>query len=296
MPPLEPAAPREGSIVALVDSAGRLLLQQRDDDGPPAGYGRWALPGGGREGAESPHQTALREFEEETGVRLHQLHFFATVTRDDLPGIRADRLHLFFSADNVTPASISVHEGLDFRFWSPPEIAGLLMNPSARALVDRFLASDEYRETVARASAFSAGVNIIEMDRWGRVLLQMRAPGLHSGHLPGGWSLPEGPVFPGEPPDAAAFRRFEEETGHLLETLHLFRVYHRGPGLPSALFHEQHVYYVDAGIDEDLMPPDEIPSFRYFSPAEIPPLDIPSHASTILADFFASTAYRRLFH
>ena len=50
----------EGSSVILIDRAGRVLLQQREDDEPPAGYGRWAIPGGHRQGEESHRETALR--------------------------------------------------------------------------------------------------------------------------------------------------------------------------------------------------------------------------------------------
>lgn len=296
MPPDEPDHPREGSIVALFDRTGRLLLQQRDDDVPPAGYGRWVIPGGGRDGDESPRDTALREFEEETGVRLQRLRFFVTIQKHELPGLRVERLHVFFADDEVEPGAIQVNEGLDFRFWSPEEIAGLPMNPSSRQLVERFLASDQYRGTLAFAAPFRVGVSVIEMDRWGRVLLQLRDADLPADRFPGHWSLPGGLINPGEPPDAAAFREFEEETGHLLEALRLFRVYHRDPDLPTALVHVQHVYYVDADIDEAHITVNEGQAFRYFAPAEVPGLTVPPHTTTILSDFFASASYRALFH
>ncbi len=291
-----PAPLREGSIVALFDRTGRLLLQQRDDVVPPAGYGRWALPGGGREGNESPRETALREFEEETGVRLQHLRFFATISRHELPGLRVERLHFFFADDEVDPADLQVNEGLDFRFWSPAEIGGLLMNPSSRSLVERFLASDQYRGTLALAAPFRVGVSVIELDRWGRVLLQLRDADLPPGCFPGHWSLPGGMVNPGEAPDLAAFREFEEETGHLLETLRLFRVYRRDPELPTALVHVQHVYYTDADLAEELITANEGQAFRYFAPAEFEELPVPPHTRTILAGFFASASYRALFH
>lgn len=291
-----PRQPREGSIVALFDRAGRLLLQQRDGDVPPAGYGRWVIPGGGREEGESPRKTALREFEEETGIRLQRLRFFATIQKHELPGLRVERLHFFFADDEVDPATIEVNEGLDFRFWSPAEIGGLLMNPSSRSLVERFLASDQYRGALALAAPFRVGVSVIEMDRWGRVLLQLRDADLPPGRFPGHWSLPGGMVNPGEAPDAAAFREFEEETGHLLETLRLFRVYRRDPELPTALVHVQHVYYADADLPEELIAVNEGQAFRYFAPAEFEGLTVPPHTRTILADFLASSSYRALFH
>ena len=132
-----------------------------------------------------------------------------------------------------------------------------------------------------------AGAYAIEQDRWGRVLLQLRDAGIPPERFPGQWSLPGGMLLPGEAPDATAFRKFEEETGHLLESLRLFRVYHRDAGLPAALADVQHVYYVDVNEGQ---------AFRYFAPAETETLTMPPHTRTILGDFFSSPADRTLFH
>ena len=59
-----PGSGPEGSCGFLIRADGSILLQQRSDDVPRAGAGRWAVPGGGREGGESPRDTALREFAE----------------------------------------------------------------------------------------------------------------------------------------------------------------------------------------------------------------------------------------
>ncbi|MCA9821815.1 MAG: NUDIX domain-containing protein, partial [Dehalococcoidia bacterium] len=84
----------EGSAILLVDPTGRVLLQQRDDNVPPAGYGRWAVPGGGREGDETPEQTVRREFLEETGVPLQSVvHFGDFIDLVD----EASALHAFCS-------------------------------------------------------------------------------------------------------------------------------------------------------------------------------------------------------
>lgn len=57
------------ALVALVDGAGRLLMQERDE-GAPVDAERWALPGGAVEPGEDFGGAALRELAEETGVVL----------------------------------------------------------------------------------------------------------------------------------------------------------------------------------------------------------------------------------
>ncbi|MEU6711840.1 NUDIX domain-containing protein [Nonomuraea sp. NPDC046802] len=62
-------APKANSLVpacgtVTVDDAGRILMQRRRDTG------QWALPMGKMEIGETPSQCAVRETEEETGVRV----------------------------------------------------------------------------------------------------------------------------------------------------------------------------------------------------------------------------------
>lgn len=64
----DPNAPTANSIVpsvnvAVTDDAGRLLVICRSDNG------NWALPGGGMDVGESLADAAVREVEEETGIR-----------------------------------------------------------------------------------------------------------------------------------------------------------------------------------------------------------------------------------
>ncbi|WP_134725105.1 NUDIX domain-containing protein [Paracoccus luteus] len=55
----------------LVLTCGDRLLVMRRDDIPTINWpGAWDLPGGGREGDETPVACALRELAEETGLRL----------------------------------------------------------------------------------------------------------------------------------------------------------------------------------------------------------------------------------
>ena len=283
----------EGSCVILFDREGRVLLQQRDDDVPPAGYGRWAIPGGRREGGETPRETALREFEEETGVCLRRLRFFETITRE---GLHPHALHIFFADDEVPQDAIQCFEGLQFRYWHPSEAANLPMNPVTRANLERFLADDKYRGALAVNAPYKVGVGVIEIDRWGRLLLQLRDADLPPERYPDMWSIPGGILEPGEAPDAGALREFEEETGQLLETLKLYRVYRREVDLPTSLTDVFHIYYVDADIEEALIEVNEGQAFRYFAPAELGALAMPAHTRHILDEFVVSPAYKGMFH
>lgn len=286
----------EGSAVFLIAPDGSILLQQRDDPVPPAGAGRWTVPGGQREGDETPRETALREFEEETGIRLARLRFFQTVTRAEIPELIAERTHLFFADDDVPRAAIQVNEGLDFRYWLPGQIEQLLLNPGSRKVIDRFVASDMYRGTLLLQQPFKVGVGVIALDRWGRILLQLRDADLPPERYPDQWSLPGGLLEPGEAPDAGALREFEEETGQLLETLQLYRVYRKAVEIETSLTDVFHIYYADPDIPEDAIEVNEGQAFRYFSPAQLDGLAIPAHTSRILADFLESGAYKGLFH
>jgi len=282
--------------VCLIDGAGRILLQHRDDDIPPAGYGRWAIPGGGREGDETPRETALREFEEETGVRLERLRHFATYTNDDAFPLHPAVTDVFYADDVVAEEDVVVGEGLAFKYWTPEEAAELPMNPVTRTRLAAFVASDQYRGTVESKAEFRAGASVIEIDRWGRVLLQLRDADLPADLYPDTWAIPGGMIRPGEAPDAAAFREFEEETGQILDDLKLFDVFRRGPELPTLLVNESHVYYTDADIREGDIVVGEGQAFRYFKPDEVPALSMAPHLRTILTRFLEGTHYKAMFH
>ena len=137
---------------------------------------------------------------------------------------------------------------------------------------------------------------VLQLDRWGRVLLQLRDADLPPERCPDMWSLPGGLLHPGEPPDACGLREFEEETGVLLEDLKLYRTFSRDQDLPTALVDVQHVYYIDADLDEAELEVNEGQAFTYFGPNEIAALPMPAHSRTILDLFFVSPAYKGLFH
>ena len=57
-------APAAG--IALFDAQGRLLLAKHVHDG------RWGTPGGAVEPGETPREAAMREFQEEIGLRVDE--------------------------------------------------------------------------------------------------------------------------------------------------------------------------------------------------------------------------------
>jgi 8-oxo-dGTP diphosphatase len=282
----------EGSAVLLVAADGRVLLQQRDDDVPPAGVGRWAVPGGARTGEESPVATALREFEEETAVRLRSLRHFATYDPAESPWMKHFLLHLFIAQDDVPIEDVKVLEGIDFRYWTPEEALALPVNPTTSHFLRDVLGSPAYEAAKARRATAERWVSVLEIDRWGRVLL-LRPADTGPGDS---WSIPGGPARPGESPDQAALRRFEELTGHTLETLKLYRALRREPGLPTGPAPWTHVYYHDADLhlpDLSLPPGAEA---TYAGLADVHDLQLPDYARTLLVAFFESPAYKAMFH
>ena len=94
--------PFNGAKIALM-RGGAVVAYQRDNKQGIPWPGLWDLPGGGREGDESPVECALREVEEEFGIRL-PLDRVTDVYRYD--GAAAGALPSYFSLAIVTQAEI----------------------------------------------------------------------------------------------------------------------------------------------------------------------------------------------
>ncbi|MDZ7727994.1 MAG: NUDIX hydrolase [Dehalococcoidia bacterium] len=282
----------EGSAVLLVDSDGRVLLQQRDDEVPPMGAGRWAIPGGGREGEEDPRATALREFAEETAVQLARVRHFGTYAPGDDPWMRRFRLHLFIADDDVPRESIQVLEGMDFQYWAPEEARELPVNPVTGRFLEQIFASDLYLQARERRACAERWVSVAALNRWGRALLV--APG--EGGRPGRWGLPGVPLAPGQSPDQAAFAGFEAVTGRMLERLSLAEGFRRGGDLALLPSPRLQLYFDDPDLrlaDLDLPPGMEA---RYAGPGELEELLLAGSTRPLLERFFSSPPYKALFH
>jgi mutator protein MutT len=124
----------EAASSAILIREGRLLLIRRKN---PPSYDMFAFPGGRAEPGESPDQTALREFEEETGIRAHHPRLFATY---DLISENPGR-HFFLSVFLVEARADEIAEArddaADAGWYSPAEIRLLNAPPSVVECADR---------------------------------------------------------------------------------------------------------------------------------------------------------------
>ncbi|WP_433631054.1 NUDIX hydrolase N-terminal domain-containing protein [Halomicrococcus sp. NG-SE-24] len=104
--------PKISADAAVFNESGQILLQKRADDGT------WCLPGGYAEPNEAPHETAVRETKEETGL---------TVTAGDLVGVYTRKpgefgphclvIHLYRCTIKRGTVEVS-REGEDVQYWS----------------------------------------------------------------------------------------------------------------------------------------------------------------------------------
>jgi 8-oxo-dGTP diphosphatase len=120
--------PFNGAKIALL-CGDRLLAYRRDDKPCIPNPGLWDLPGGGREGDETPAETALREVEEEFGLRLDPgcIDYARRYPSVDHPGHWG-----WFLAGTVTEAEIaSIRFGDEGQEWAMLAVEDFLGRPDA---------------------------------------------------------------------------------------------------------------------------------------------------------------------
>lgn len=115
---------------------GRLLTYLRDDRSSLPWPGMWDLPGGGREGDETPEACLLRELDEEFGLRLGPERLLRrwvlpSMTGEALPGV-------FFTGVLAEGEVAAIRFGAEGQRWELMETAAFLAHPLAiPALVNR---------------------------------------------------------------------------------------------------------------------------------------------------------------
>ena len=141
------------SAVILVDPAGRLLLQERDD-GAPIDPDRWGLVGGHVDEGEEFEGAAYRELAEETGVVAEPgtlvLWREFEVTHRQSPS-RGGAMQVFVAPSRLTDADIVCGEGRQIVFVAPDAARALPLTGAATDVVPAFLDSEAYAALTATA-------------------------------------------------------------------------------------------------------------------------------------------------
>lgn len=100
---------------AALFCGGEILAYQRDDKPGLPWAGLWDLPGGGREGGETPEDCLLRELEEEFGLRLPPDRL---IWRRVFPAMMdASRLSVFFAGRISEVELSSIRFGDEGQGW-----------------------------------------------------------------------------------------------------------------------------------------------------------------------------------
>ncbi|MGW4896004.1 NUDIX domain-containing protein [Kitasatospora sp. NPDC004240] len=142
----DPQAPVAQRIVPavtvfVVNGRGEVLLERRSDNG------RWGMPGGVQEIGESVSGAAVREVEEETGIRVRVV---------GLVGVYSDPGHVIAYPDGEVRQEFSLtlrarpvggelrasSESLEVRWVSRSELGRLDIAPTTRLRLDRGFLDD----------------------------------------------------------------------------------------------------------------------------------------------------------
>lgn len=145
--PFDPGPdPRRFAGVVLVDPAGRILLQERDEH-PRIDPETWGLAGGHVDPGEDVETAAYRELDEETGVRLPPgtLTLFGEFVVDHREAYGSwDLMAVFVAPTRLTDADIDCREGRQIVFVDPATARGLPLSKGATDIVPAFLGSRLY--------------------------------------------------------------------------------------------------------------------------------------------------------
>ena len=116
------------------DKLKRVLCQLRDDFDHVEGHGRWTVFGGHHEPPESLLTCAVREMEEELGVKAKPELFVPFARFVPLDGVQAYHYYFIYTQP-LTPKDICLDEGAGFGFLHSGQMDTMPFVPSARQVL-----------------------------------------------------------------------------------------------------------------------------------------------------------------
>lgn len=121
-----------GTTALLIDDAGQILLQLRDDI-PTIHYpGYWCTLGGAFEPGETAEEAIRRELLEEIGHSVDELELYGQLIdryeHDDL-------ILVFLTRINVPVDELVLGEGQELRYFSKEELPELKISPHLKEVV-----------------------------------------------------------------------------------------------------------------------------------------------------------------
>ncbi len=123
--------------VVMLTPDGRFILQLRDDIPNIDNPGRITAFAGAAEPGETPLQCALRELEEETGIKADptELSFLAEVSARDFRGLKT--AVVFYLLTDIDPAALRVTEGRPIILSAAELAADPRPTPTCRMLAEK---------------------------------------------------------------------------------------------------------------------------------------------------------------
>lgn len=124
----------EAASSAILIRDGKILLIRRRN---PPSFNMFAFPGGRAEPGETPAETALREFWEETGIPAHSPREFAFYDlQAENPG-RHFHLTVFLVEADAAEIAEAADDAVEAGWFAPSEIRLLNTPPSVLDCLDR---------------------------------------------------------------------------------------------------------------------------------------------------------------
>jgi NDP-sugar pyrophosphorylase family protein len=122
----------QGVSAILMNDAGEVLLQQRDDN-PAIRYpGYWSLFGGTIEHGESAAEAVTREVYEEINYRMRNFGLF----REFVQNNKREFAFVGDLASNID--QLTLHEGQGMRVFNPSELQNLLIRPDDKQTLEEY--------------------------------------------------------------------------------------------------------------------------------------------------------------